>query len=209
MGEFEFRHYMSAHQCRQNRLDRDVDLPIDGPNGHRLFKLSQETGIAFVIHNEPEDAALAGLEKMLKAYPKAKVVVAHFGQKRHPDRQTRFTPDYVRHLLTAYPNLYYDISTGEPGRVYKCSGVEDVDLWRHEDGVQRPRLAPAYKALLTDFSTRFVAGLDYGGGRPPLPSYIKARAANVRLIVRDLPDKAKHDIGYRNAWRLLTGREWK
>lgn len=209
MGEFEFRHYMSAHQCRQNRLDRDVDVPIDGANGHRLFKLSEETGIAFVIHHEPEDAALAGLEKMLKAYPKAKVIVAHFGQKRHPDRQTRFTPEYVRHLLTAYPNLYYDISTGEPGRVYKCSGVEDVDLWRHEDGVQRPRLAPAYKAVMTDFSTRFVAGLDYGGGRPPLPSYIKARAANVRLIVRDLPEDAKHNIGYRNAWRLLTGREWK
>jgi len=30
-----------------------------------------------------------------------------------------------------------------------------------------------------------------------------------RLIVRDLPETARHDIGYRNAWKLLTGRDWK
>ena len=88
-------------------------------------------------------------------------------------------------------------------------GVEDVVLWRGQDGIQRSEVAPAYRAILTDFSTRFVAGLDYGGGRPPLSSYIKTKAANVRLIVRDLPEDAKHNIGYRNAWRLLTGREWK
>lgn len=207
MGEFEFRHYMSSQQCRQNRFDRDVKVPIDGANGHRLFKLAEETGVAFVIHNEPEDAALEGLEKMLKAYPKAKVIQAHFGQVRHPEKQRRFGPELVRRLLSTYPNLYYDLSVGEPGRTYKCNNdVFDTVIWK---GAMARELDTAYKAILRDFSTRFVAGFDYGGGRPALPEFIKFRSYNVRLILRDLPESAQHDIGYRNAWRLLTGREWK
>ena len=209
MGEFEFRHYMSSQQCKQNRSDRDVKVPIDGANGHRLFKLAEDTGVAFVIHHEPEDAALDGLEKMLKAYPKAKVINAHFGQVRHPEKQRRFGPELVRRLLSTYPNLYYDVATGEPGRGYKCGASLDTVIWQRDGGSQSSTLDPAYKAILTEFSNRFVVGLDYGGGRPPLPSFIKMKAANVRLIVRDLPESAKHDIGYRNAWWLLTGKAWK
>ena len=209
MGEFEFRHYMSSQQCKQNRTDRDVDLALDGPNGHRLFKLAEETGVAFVIHNEPEDAALDGLEKMLKAYPKAKVINAHFGQIRHPEKQRRFTPEFVRRLLSTYPNFYYDISTGYPGRGYQCGASLDTAIWQRDGGSQKAELDPAYKAILAEFSTRFVAGMDYGGGRLPLPQFIETRAANARLIIRDLPADARRNIGYRNAWRLLTGREWK
>ena len=209
MGEFEFRHYMSSHQCKQNLYNRDVNLPLDSPNGHRLFKLAEETGVAFVIHNEPEDAALDGLEKMLRAYPKAKVINAHFGQIRHPEKQRRFTPELVRRLLTTHAGLYYDISTGEPGRGYKCGASLDTVIWRRDGGGQKGELDPAYKAILAEFSTRFVAGMDYGGGRPPLPGFIKARAANARLIIRDLSEDAQRNIAYRNAWRLLTGREWK
>jgi predicted TIM-barrel fold metal-dependent hydrolase len=209
MGEFEFRHYMSSHQCKQNLYHRDVNVALDGPNGHRLFKLAEATGVAFVIHNEPEDAALDGLEKMLKAYPKAKVINAHFGQVRHPEKQRRFTPELVRRLLGTYANLHYDISTGHPGRGYQCGTSLDTVIWQRDGGSQKAELDPAYKAILTEFSTRFVAGLDYGGGRLPLPQFIETRAANVRLIIRDLPADARRNIGYRNAWRLLTGREWK
>jgi hypothetical protein len=28
-------------------------------------------------------------------------------------------------------------------------------------------------------------------------------------IIRDLPEAAKHNIAYRNAWHLLTGRAWQ
>ena len=94
MGEFDFRHYLSSHQCREGRADRDNDIPLNGPNGHRLFRLAQETGVAFVIHLEPEDAPLAALEEMLRAYPKAKVIVAHFGQVRHPEKEKQFGPSW-------------------------------------------------------------------------------------------------------------------
>ena len=210
MGEFEFRHYMSKRQCKQDRTDRDVDLPIDGANGHRLFRLSSESGVAFVIHHEPEDHALDGLERMLRTYPKATVIVAHFGQIRRPEKERRFGPDLVRRLLTTYPNLHYEISTGFPGRIYKCDGeVLDTVIWQTGGlGGQTNELKPEYKAILTAFSDRFVAGTDYGGGRSPLPEFLRRKVANLRLILRGLPETARHDIGYRNAWRLLTGRGW-
>jgi len=210
MGEFDFRHYLSGHQCKSGHTNRDSDIPLNGENGHRLFKLSQETGVAFVIHLEPEDAPLAALEEMLRTYPKANVIVAHFGQIRYPGKESRFGPKLVRRLLSTYPNLYYDISTGRPGRMYSCNGnVIDTVIWQDTGPrSQKETLKPAYQDILTRFSDRFVVGTDYGGGRAPLPTYLKKRIKNIRLILRDLPDQAKHNIAYRNAWKLLTGKAW-
>lgn len=210
MGEFDFRHYMSGRQCKGARTDRDTDIALDGDQGRRIFTLSAETGVAFVIHHEPEDHALDALEKMLKEQPKAKVIVAHFGQIRHPDKEQRFGPKLVRRLLSTYPNLYYDLSTGYPGRYYKCDGskVLDTVIWQGDGRSQKSTLDPAYKAILTDFSDRFVSGTDYGGGRRQLPVFLADKVKNLRLIMRDLPEVAKHNIGYRNAWRLLTGASW-
>ena len=195
MGDFDFRHYISNRMCKENRTDRETDIPLDGEQGRRLFELSAETGVAFVIHHEPEDHALNALEKMLAAYPKAQVIVAHFGQIRHPERERQFGPDLVRRLLSTYPNLHYDLSTGYPGRIY-CKGNLDTVIWQRDGGSRRGELAPAYKAVLTAFSERFMAGTDYGGGRPPLPRFLRDRLKNLRLIMRDLPDTAKRDIGY-------------
>lgn len=215
MGEFDFRHYMSSSQCRKGNRERDSDIALNGENGHRVFALSEETGVPFVIHLEPEDAALAALEEMLAAYPKAKVIVAHFAQVRHPERAGRFTPDYVRRLLSGFPNLYYDLANGQPNRKYKCAGtgdnetlVGDTVLWAGPPGGQRDTVSSAYKAVLTEFSERFVFATDYGGGRPPLPTHFRIKTENFHRIVGELPEAAKHNIAYRNAWRLLTGRSW-
>ena len=216
MGELEFRHYMSSSQCRNWRLDRDVTVPMDSANGRRIFALSAETGVPFSAHLEPEDAALDALEKMLGEFPKAKVIVAHLGQVRHPEAETRFTPAYVRKLLTTYPNLYYDLSTGGPSRHYKCAGPHNSDeiysdtvLWEGSGNSQSDTVTADWRAVLTDFSDRFVFASDYGGGRDALPGFLAERVANFNLIIRDLPDAAKRNIAYRNAWKLLTGRPWE
>ena len=54
MGEFEFRHYPSPGQIGGN-TNRDVDIPIDSPLGHRLFAFAEKTGVPFQIHYEIED----------------------------------------------------------------------------------------------------------------------------------------------------------
>ena len=208
MGEFEFRHYMSSSQCLAGKTDRDVDISLTSENAARLFALSQETGLAFLAHVEPEDAPLEALETMLAAYPGARIIVCHFGQVRHPERQTLFSPELVTRLLSTYPNLFFDLSTGHPGRKYPCSGVYDTVLWIDSSKGQRDRIKPEYRRLLSDFSHRFVSGFDYGGSRGEWGAYLLKRAANIRLIIRDLPDKAKHDIAYGTAWKLLTGQDW-
>ena len=210
MGEFDFCHYMSNSQCKKGRTDRDSEIPLDGEDGQRLFQLSEETGVPFVIHLEAEDGPLDALERMLGRHPRAQAIVAHFGQIRHPARQRRFGPALVRRLLATYPNLYYDLATGQPNRRYACNNdVFDTVIWRTSAGRQSDTLGPEYKAILTDFSRRFVVGTDYGGGRATLPSFLRQKVGNIRLILRDLPDRARHDIGYRNAWRLLTGKPWQ
>jgi hypothetical protein len=54
-----------------------------------------------------------------------------------------------------------------------------------------------------------VVAFDYGGGRDPLPVYLARRAKNIRAIMRQLPAEAQHNIGYRNARKLLTGHAWQ
>lgn len=216
MGEFDFRHYMSSSQCKSQHLDRDSNILMSSPNGRRVFQLSAETGVPFSAHLEPEDVALDALEEMLAAYPKAKVIVAHFGQVRHPEKETRFTSDHVRKLLSTYPNLYYDLATGEPNRKYKCAGpgndallTGDTVLWAGDAGSQSDTLREGWRAILTDFSDRFVFATDFGGGRPGWSRFLQERLENFDRIIRDLPDGAKQDIAYRNAWKLLTGETWK
>lgn len=211
MGELEIRHYLSNGQCQRGRTDRNVNIGVTSENVHRLFQLSEQTGVPFVIHLEPEDRLLDGLDKMLSQYPKAKVIWAHFGQLRHPKQQTRFNADYVRALFEKHPNIYFDISAGEPNRTYECTGLSgDTVFWQKDkSGRQTNQIQPEYKKLLTDYSTRFVCGMDYGGHRPDLPFHMRERVQYLRKVMNQLPIEAQKNIGYRNAWKLMTGKGWK
>jgi len=51
-GEFEFRHYPSPRQAKRGETDRDVHVPIDGPTGHRVFSLSEKTGLPLLLFAE-------------------------------------------------------------------------------------------------------------------------------------------------------------
>lgn len=215
MGEFDFRHYMSSHQCASGRKDRDNAIPLTSPNGHRVFKLSEESGVPFVIHLEPEDQAMTELEAMLGQYPKAKPIVGHFGQLRHPERQKNFTPQRVQSLLGRFPNLHWDLSTGWPNRAYRCAGPSNKDvllgdtvLWADALLGQSDTIKPEWKAIFMEFPDRFVFGTDFGGGRPPMQEFLRERVANFEKIVRDLPKEVQHAFAYKNAWRLLTGKPW-
>ena len=216
MGELEFRHYMSSAQCLSGRTDRDVTVPIYSANGHRVFQLSQDSGVPFVIHYEPENALISSLETMLDTYPNAKVIWAHFGQLRKPSLMSDFGPALVGQLLDNHPNLFFYISTGAPNRLYHCSsgsyeqvGILDTVIWEDDGlGGQTDTIKPGYLTLFESYSDRFVSAADYGGNRPAFLQFYTDRTANLRLIMRDLSDTAKHNISYKNAWYLLTGTPW-
>jgi len=121
LGEFEFRHYPSPRQVKRGEMERDVHVPIDGPIGHRVFSMSEKTGVPFQIHYEIEDELLTPLENMLEQYPKAKVIWCHLAQIRYIERASRYTPVYVDALIKRFPNLYFDTAFGDSGSIYPPS----------------------------------------------------------------------------------------
>jgi len=161
MGEFEFRHYPSPRQYRRGDMHRDVDIPINGEVGHKLFAFAEETGIPFQIHYEIEDVLLPSLEEMLKKYPKAKVIWCHLAQIRYQGRSTVYSPAYVRKLIETYPNLYFDVAFGGPDSIYPGSNEHHARIWDRESG----GIKKEWAQLISDYPWRFLAALDLGGDR--------------------------------------------
>jgi hypothetical protein len=145
------------------------------------------------------------LERMLITCPASRIVIAHFGPVRYPELHSRFSPELLHQLLHKYANLYFDSSTGKPGRRYSCTNKIDTVIW--EDGIigsQKRTLKPEYKSMLAEFSNRFVTGLDYNGGnirksQKPSSDNLSRRTNTIRKIIQDLPEEAQHNIAYRNA----------
>ena len=216
MGELEFRHYMSSKQCENKKHGRDIEIDLNSPNSRRVFALSEKSGVPFVIHLEAEDEHLDKVDKILTEFPKAKVVWAHFGQLRQPELQKNFKPETIKKLLSKHPNLYFDLAAGEPNRKYKCSGknnnkilIGDTIYWVGKPGNQKNKIKEEWKKILVEFSDRFVFATDYGGGRKPLRDHLIKKVNVFNDVIKDLPEEAKHNIAYKNAWYLITGTKWQ
>lgn len=207
MGEFEVRHYPSPQQYMAGRLDRDVTLPIDSPAVHRLFQLAVETGIAFQIHYEIEDALLPALEAMLARYPEARVIWCHLGQVRYRERAGRYNVEYVRGLIERFPNLYFDLGLARPSHFHPASGQRDQMIYVYDENRSYGGyLDPAWQRLLEDFPDRFFAASDIGADRY---RQFGNQIARLRYLVLDqLGERARHLIAYQNAWRLVSGEAW-
>jgi len=200
MGEYEFRHYPSPDQIQRGHRERDEDLPIDGPAGHELFRFSAESGISFQIHHEIEDQYLVPLEKMLTQYPKAKVIWCHLAQMRYQSRNTRYGPDYVRKLIEAHPNLYFDLFSGPPDHIYPASGEYAGRYWDRSTG----KLKPEWAALIADHPWRFMVAFDLN---PFIMKAFSRKVAVQRAVLDSLPPSVREIVAYKAAWKLLFNEE--
>lgn len=199
-GEYEFRHYPSPRQAKRGETDRDVHVPIDGPTGHRLFSLSEKTGLPFQIHYEIEDGLLAPLEKMFEQYQKAKVIWCHFAQIRYIERASRYNAAYVDGLIKRFPNLYFDTAFGDAASVYPPSKQRHARVWGAISG-----LKPEWLDLIVAHPRRFLSALDLGQDRlDEIAEYDKDH----RNFLKYLPTETRHQVAYRNAWLLLFGEEF-
>jgi hypothetical protein len=200
LGEYEFRHYPSNRQAKRGEMDRDATVPIDGPIGHRVFGISERTGMAFQLHYEIEDVLLAPLEKMLGQYPKARVIWCHLAQIRYIERASRYTPEYVDSLIKRFPNLYFDTAFADASSVYPLSNQRHARVWANDGS-----LKPQWRDLIVAHPRRFLSALDLGADRIE-------RIAEYDLIHRNflkrLPDETRHQVAYRSAWSLLFGEEF-
>jgi predicted TIM-barrel fold metal-dependent hydrolase len=201
MGEFEARHYPSSTN------DRDVHKPVDSEGMQTIFRISSETGIPFLLHHEAEDALLPELERMLAKYPKAKVVWCHVGRNRNRATWKRFQDvSVVVEFLQKYPNLYFDIVQSKPGSKYPGTRqVEGILYNAPRDQIEF--LEGDWKKLFEEFPDRFVIGTDVNTGR--FPQYDRVIATFRQVILSKIDQDAAARIAYKNAWKLMTGTEWK
>jgi hypothetical protein len=195
MGEFEFRHYPSPRQVQRGDLFRDVTIPIDGPQGHRLFLLAERTGIPFQIHYEIEDSFLDSLESMLARYPNAKVIWCHFAQIRYQARSSRYSPRFLQVWLEKYPGLYIDTAFGHSLSVYPLSGERHARYWSK---------AKDWQSVIVAHPYRFLAALDIGGDRM---NRVEEWTLNLRAFLNTLPSRAQEIVAYKAAWKLLFSEE--
>lgn len=197
LGEFEFRHYPSPRQVQRGELDRDVDVPIDGPAGHQLFALSEQLSMPFQIHYEVEDRLLPSLEHMLAQYPKAKVIWCHIAQVRYAERASTYSPTYVEGLIKRFPNLYFDTAFGDANSIYPLSRQYHARIWTKVGGLRDDWLN-----LFVTYPERFMSALDLGGDRM---AQIGDHDRKHRDFLKRLPVAVQHHIAYRSAWSLMFG----
>lgn len=196
MGEFEFRHYSSPGEI-QRGLDRDVNIAIDSPQGHRLFAFAQKTGVPFQIHYEIEDGLLAPLEKMLTQYPNAKVIWCHLAQIRYSSRSSIYSPEYISGLLDKHQNLYIDMAFGSHRSRYPLNGELHARYWANQDAWNQLIIAKPY---------RFLAALDLGGDRI---EKLGEWTQRLRFILNVLPNEVAEIVAYKAAWKLLFNETLK
>ena len=200
MGEFEFRHYPSPRQWKRGERGRDLTLPIDGEWGHRLFRLSEQTGVSFQIHYEIEDSLLPPLEKMLKQYPKAKVIWCHLAQIRYSNLNSIYGPAYVRKLIENYRNIYFDTAFGGPNSRYPASGEFHATVWDRKTG----GIKKEWAEVISDHPWRFLAALDIGGDRM---DQLAEHAQTLHRFLAALPPKIAEIVAYKAAWKLLFSED--
>jgi hypothetical protein len=200
LGEYEFRHYPSGRELKRGKKDRDGRIPIDGPIGHRLFGISDKTGISFQIHYEIEDELLPPLEKMLGLYPNAKVIWCHLAQIRYIERASRYSPAYVESLIKLHPNLHFDTAFRDFNSTYILSNQHHARVWAAEGIIK-----PEWRDLIIAYPKRFLSALDLGGDRL---DQIVEYDQNHRNFLNCLPTETRHHVAYRSAWSLLFGEEF-
>lgn len=200
LGEFEMRHYPSPRQVKRSEMDRDVHVPIDGSIGHRVFSMSEKTGVPFQMHYEIEDELLAPLENMLEQYPKAKVIWCHLAQIRYIERATLYSPAYVESLIKRFPNLHFDTAFGDSGSIYPVNNQHHARVWANDGS-----LKVEWRDLIASYSKRFLSALDLGGDRLHRISEFDLKHRN---FLKWLPTETQHQVAYRSAWSLLFGEEF-
>jgi predicted TIM-barrel fold metal-dependent hydrolase len=207
MGEFEARHYISSTN------NRDVHLPVDSENFEAVFRLAEKSGLPFLLHHEAEDALLPELERMLRKHPNAKVIWCHVGRNRNRATWTVLpSVEGVRAFLERYPNLFFDLNQSPPGSTFRGTRQVDAVLYENinpDKGKNQPdaTLDSRWRELLEEHADRFLFGSDVNTGR--WDNYERVAENFRQLILRPLSPQAQAKIAYQNAWKLMSGSDWR
>jgi hypothetical protein len=139
---------------------------------------------------------ITGFERVLNRHPSLKVVAAHCSWLICQDAQI----DYLRYLLTAYPNLYIDLAA--TFQYYYLDNYENL------------------RDFMIRFSDRILYGTDEGiiEKKPAIPGHVMNYIRTFRILETDqtvdlrnpirglnLPREVLEKIYYKNALKLYPG----
>jgi len=128
---------------------------------------------------------IAAFERLLSHNPRARIVWAHGGCDYTGDR----TPQLMRRLLQAHPNLYIEIKI-DPLNVGLNSPL---------DGGATGKLKPDWLKLFQDFPDRFVIGSDQ---HYPMPENQPQRWQTAITMFNQLPPDVRRKVGVENVSRI-------
>ena len=177
------------------------EVSVDPADERVKFTLDRaiEQGWPFVIHIEFEslDASarqrfMAGMEKLLAAYPDHAFLLNHLGQLDAAE---------VARLIGAHKNIHFLTAHANPAITRLSS-----EPWR--DMFDGDRLAPEWKELISRHPDRFVFALDNVWESHWRELYLD-QMAYWRKAVADLPPPVAHAFAHGNAerlWKLPAGK---
>ena len=194
-GEMAAEHFPSATPYEYAPPDHplflllaDIAAQHDVPISIHMEAVPQDMDLPAPLKSPPNPprlhANIAAFERLLSHNPRAKIVWAHLAW----DNTGYRTPELMRRLLEAHPNLFMEI---------KLDPVDTAKTSPLTNGASGT-IKPEWLKLLTDFQDRFFIGSDqhYPQGSGP------RRWQPAVLLFNQLPAAVRQKIGTENAMRL-------
>ncbi|OGL63284.1 MAG: hypothetical protein A3I72_11895 [Candidatus Tectomicrobia bacterium RIFCSPLOWO2_02_FULL_70_19] len=167
-----------------------------------VLGLAAERRAPLILDMAPGDADVGRLERALAAHPGAPVVWTEAGRIPRVEMNPGYGHALLRALSLRHANLSFALSTRpapEPSPVIRPRR----DLLYDPGG----RLSPEWGAVVDSRVDHFLTASPPGAG--DASAYAKWMLAYRRAVLEALTPASRPRVAYQNAWRLLTGREWK
>lgn len=187
-GEIGLRHLPPPDT--QGNSGFDITIPGDHPWLLALSDIAAQHHMVLDVHAEPQDAVVAGLEKLLAHNPKTKIVYAHAGW--YDPRLA--TPQLFDRLLGKYPNLYATIKLRLPPITPPPGAQIILD--------QQGKTSQAWLDLIEKYPDRFMIGSDIQYGHQGEDGQADTILPYTNQLLDQLPKDVAQKVAITNAKRI-------
>ncbi len=163
----------------------DITVPADHPWMFIMSDTAARYGVPLDIHLQAGDCDISAVERLLDHNTKTVILWDHAG-----DHTQNMNPDALRLLLDRHANLYSSIKI-RTGERQSQGGILNKDTGN---------ISGKWKALITDYSDRFVIGTDVKLGiRPDEIRFVTDHTS----LLSQLPPETAQKVAQENPKRIF------